>query len=121
MFSQSSLIASPLVLSAIYSMSHDAIYYFSMIFSVIAALLMLYVSTWPNGKMLGKQGNTEKMELPVVEQKVEDANCQKGCANVEQEKDKHGGADSSAVDMSNHEFSAVSDSPKGSHDTGNNV
>ena len=117
MFSQSSLIASPLVLSVIYSMNRDAIYYFSMIFSVIGALLMIYVSTWPNGKMLGKQGSAEKKELPVVEPKVEEVRCQEVCVNSEQEKEEHGAVDSSTVDMPRHVVSAVSDSLESAHET----
>lgn len=77
--SQISLISSPLVLSAIYTMNHDAIYYFSMIFSCISFCIMLYISTWPNAKTLGKQGKEEKkekadIEMAAVETKEVEAN-----------------------------------------------
>lgn len=116
MFSQSSLIASPLVLSAIYSINHDAIYYFSMIFSVTAALLMIYVSTWPNGKMLGKQGNAEKKELPVVKQKGEEVRGEDACVNSEQEKNEQEKAQGPAVEVSNQIFSTVTVSFENTHD-----
>ena len=121
MFSQTSLIVCPLVLSVIYSMNRDAIYYFSMIFSVVGALLMCYVSTWPNGKMLGKQGNVEKKELPVVEQKVEETRCQEACVNSEQEKDEREAIDSSTVDMSSHVVSAVGNSLDSAHEAKKDV
>lgn len=121
MFSQTSLIVCPLVLSVIYSMNRDAIYYFSMIFSVVGALLMCYVSTWPNGKMLGKQGNVEKKELPVVEQKVEETRCQEACVNSEQDKDEREAIDSSTVDMSSHVVSAVGNSLESAHEAKKDV
>lgn len=102
-------------------MNRDAIYYFSMIFSVVGALLMCYVSTWPNGKMLGKQGNVEKKELPVVEQKVEETRCQEACVNSEQEKDEREAIDSSTVDMSSHVVSAVGNSLDSAHEAKKDV
>ena len=87
-----------------------------MIFSVTAALLMIYVSTWPNGKMLGKQGNAEKKELPVVKQKGEEVRGEDACVNSEQEKNEQEKAQGPAVEVSNQIFSTVTVSFENTHD-----
>lgn len=84
-------------------------------------MLMCYVSTWPNGKMLGKQGNAEKIELPVVEQKAEETRCQEACVNSEQEKDEREAIDSSTVDMSSYVVSAVGNSLESAHEAKKDV
>ena len=61
------MIASPIVLSAIYSKNRDAMYYFSMVFSFIAFIVMAYISTWPNAKTLGLQKQEEEKKKPDIE------------------------------------------------------
>lgn len=54
---QGSLIICPLVLSAIYIKNHDAIYYFSSIFSVIGTILTVILTCRKDCKTLGKVTN----------------------------------------------------------------
>jgi hypothetical protein len=54
---QGSLIICPLVLSAIYIKNHDAIYYFSSIFSVIGTILTVILACRKDCKTLGKVTN----------------------------------------------------------------
>ena len=72
------MIASPIVLSAIYSKNRDAMYYFSMVFSFIAFIVMAYISTWPNAKTLGLQKQEEKkkpgIEMAEMETKKPESN-----------------------------------------------
>lgn len=47
--------------------SSEAIYYFSSILSFIGMCIMVYVSTWPNAKIIGKKslykGDSKSIEL----------------------------------------------------------
>lgn len=61
------MIISPMILSSIYMWNMDATYYLSAIFSVVAMIIMTYVSTWKNAKMLGKEMKEEKK--PDIEMK----------------------------------------------------
>ena len=65
MCSQTSLIVCPLVLSVIYDFNHEAIYYFSMIFSVIAGIMMAVINQLSNKKTMAIQSNesTEKKDV----------------------------------------------------------
>ena len=65
MCSQTSLIVCPLVLSVIYDFNHEAIYYFSMIFSVVAAITMTFIFKLSNKKTIAIQSNesTEKKDV----------------------------------------------------------
>ena len=44
-------------------------YYFSMVFSFIAFIVMTYISTWPNAKTLGlqKQEEEKKSDIEMAE------------------------------------------------------
>lgn len=68
-----------------------------MIFSFIAASLMTYVSTWPDGKVLGKQQKLSKRDLPISEAKSEEKaegnqlevkSGSEGCANSVEKNEK---------------------------------
>ena len=56
-----------MVLSAIYTRNSEAIYYFSSILGFIGLCIMVYVSTWPNAKIIGKKslykGDSKSIEL----------------------------------------------------------
>ena len=53
-------------------------YYFSMVFSFIAFIVMTYISTWPNAKTLGLQKQEEKkkpdIEMAEMETKKPESN-----------------------------------------------
>ena len=68
----SSLIVSPLVLSAIYPYNKEAIYYFSSIFGLIGMFIMGYMATWPNANIIGKKSiyNDEVKTVELHEMKV---------------------------------------------------
>ena len=56
-----------MVLSAIYTRNSEAIYYFSSILGFIGLCIMVYISTWPNAKIIGKKslykGDSKSIEL----------------------------------------------------------
>ena len=69
----SSLIVSPLVLSAIYPYNKEAIYYFSSIFGIIGMFIMGYMATWPNANIIGKKSvyNDDLKSVELHDLKVE--------------------------------------------------
>ena len=52
---QSAMIVSPLVVSAIYPKSKEAVYYVSSIFSMVALVIMSFLSCRKDAKKLGKE------------------------------------------------------------------
>lgn len=65
---QSSLILSPLILSAIYNHWKEGTYYYSMILAAGAISMMSIVLTMPGAKQFGKE---KKTVLPVVKKEVD--------------------------------------------------
>ena len=59
---QISLIVSPMVLSAIYSVNRDATYYSCMVVSFLAFVVMCFIIAMPNSKQFGK---VNVLELPM--------------------------------------------------------
>ena len=84
---QGSLIICPLVLSAIYIKNHDAIYYFSSIFSVIGTILTVILACRKDCKTLGKVTNVpgeQKAEKAVeMEEKKPEVKDNESSGNVE--------------------------------------
>ena len=54
-------------MSAIYTRNSEAIYYFSSILGFTGMCIMVYISTWPNAKIIGKKslykGDSKSIEL----------------------------------------------------------
>ena len=70
--SQICQIICPIILSSIYPLKREAIFYVAMGFTVLNICIMIYVSTWPNSKYLGKRGfkqNETGIEMKEVEMK----------------------------------------------------
>ena len=67
---QSSLILSPLILSAIYNHWKEGTYYYSMILAVGSISMMSIVLTMPGAKQFGKE---KKTVLPVVKKEAENS------------------------------------------------
>lgn len=62
-FWQTSLIISPLILSAIYDLSKKWIYYFSSFTALVGVIIMGYIATWDNVKDIGRVA-TYKVDEP---------------------------------------------------------
>ena len=62
-FWQTSLIISPLILSAIYDLSKKWIYYFSSFTALVGVIIMGYIATWDNVKDIGRTA-TYKVDEP---------------------------------------------------------
>ena len=71
MSSQISLIVCPLVLSVIYDFNHDAIYYFSMIFSVVAGIMMTLIYKLSNKKTMAIQSDESTVKKDIEMNDVE--------------------------------------------------
>ena len=71
---QTSLIVSPLILSAIYIKNRDAIYYFSSIFAAIGFVVMACLACRKDYKVIGKVSMfaEEKKDVEMVEKKVDE-------------------------------------------------
>ena len=80
---QTSLIVSPLVLSAVYDHWKEGTYYYSMILAVGAISMMSIVLTMPGSKQFGKE---KKTVLPVVKKEAEMENTHEEKKELEMEK-----------------------------------
>lgn len=68
---QASVIVAPMILTTIYDWNKNATYYFSSITGFVGFLIMMYILTWKNAKVIGKV--SEFKEESDVEMKPVDA------------------------------------------------
>ena len=57
------MIVSPMVVAEIYPRSKEGVYYFSSLFSVIALVIMIYMSCRKDAKKLGKETTGGLMKI----------------------------------------------------------
>lgn len=60
---QAAMIVSPMVVAEIYPRSKEGVYYFSSLFSVIALVIMIYMSCRKDAKKLGKETTGGLMKI----------------------------------------------------------
>ena len=61
---QASVIVAPLILTTIYDWNINATYYFSSITGFVGFLIMMYILTWKNAKVIGKVSEFKEVEIP---------------------------------------------------------